>query len=193
MPLASIDAWLAAYPRSATPKLALCLTLHFTSETMHVWSGVGPVAIDDRTFQGVNAIGEISGLQIGQGRPSETTTIRLSGLDPQYFALAEDQETEVRGRRAELWLIGFGTGNAGEEWLPAAASLEATREMDRMTRQIDFEAMTSTITLSMEPVGALRWKSPAGYLTDDDQRARYPTDKALERVGLATFSRPLVW
>jgi len=193
MALLSFDSWLAGYTRGAVPHMAIGLTLHFASQTMHVWPGVGPVVADDRIFQGVGAVGEISGLEIGLGRPTETTSVVLSGLDGDFFALAADQESEARGRRAEIWFLGFGTGVPGEEWALAAASLEATREMDRMTRSIDYETMTSTITLTMEPIGAMRWKSPAGYLTDDDQRARYPTDRGLERVPLTTFSRPMVW
>lgn len=183
------DAWLARHTIHDTPHMALGLTLHFKSETMHVWTGVGPVQASDRRFEGVGNVGSISGLEIGYGRPTSTTTIELSGLDARYFALAADQAAEVRGRKAEIWLLGFGTGVMGEEWVLAAASREGTRQMDQLTRSIDHGTQKSTITLTLQPLEVMRWRSPSGLLTHDDQQRRHPGDRALERAGLVQLAR----
>lgn len=191
MALLDLDTWLAAQDRYATPHQTLAFSFHFLSQTMHVWPGMGSIVTDDRTFLGVGAVGSISGLELGYGRPTKTTTITLSGLDTTYFGLAADQADEVHGRRAEIFIVGLGTGVKGEEWAPAAIGLEATREMDKMTRAIDHEAKASVITLTMEPIGAIRWRAAHGFLNDDDQRARYAGDLALERVGLVQWARPM--
>lgn len=191
MALIDFDTWLAGHAKSDIPHLALAATFHFASQTMHVWTGVGPVVAPDRTFQGVGNVGSIKGLELGYGRPTDSLQIELSGLDSTFFALAAGQETEVRGQRMEIWLLGFGTGNAGEEWVLAAASQEGIREMEKMTRSIDYEAGVSKIVLAAEPVAAMRWRAPFGLLTHEDQIARHSGDRGLERVSLVQYSRPL--
>ncbi|WP_018266529.1 hypothetical protein [Methylosinus sp. LW4] len=186
-----LDDWLAMHDKHATPHMTLGFTFYFKSQTMHVWPGRYSLDVGDRIFLGANGVGTISNLEFGYGRPKETTTIVLSGLDARYFALAESQDDEVRGRKAEIFILAFGTGVAGEEWKLAAVSLEATREMDKLTSSLNHDDGTSTITLTMQPLGSMRWRPVHGLITDIDQRARHAGDRGLERVGLVQYSRPL--
>ncbi|OAI25964.1 hypothetical protein A1351_15540 [Methylosinus sp. R-45379] len=188
------DDWLAMQDKHATPHMTLGFTFYFKSETMHVWPGRYSLDAGSRVFLGANAtgaIGSISNLEFGYGRPKETTTLVMSGLDQRYFALAENQDSEVRGRKAEIFILAFGTGVLGEEWKLAAVSLEATREMDKLSSSLNHDEGTSTITLTMQPLGSMRWRPAHGLITDEDQRARFPGDRGLERVGLVQYSRPL--
>jgi hypothetical protein len=190
--LIDFDEWLSRHPKDATPKMALAATMHFKSRTMHVWLGRGPVVAPGRTFEGIGTVASVTGLELGYGRPTAPLTITISGLDQTFFGLAADQESEVRGRRMEIFLLGFGgTGVAGEEWTLAAMSQEGVREMDQMTRKIDYDSGTSVITLTAQPISAMRWRMAAGLLTHEDQQALYPSDRGLERVPLTQYSRPL--
>jgi len=159
-------------------RAAYLIELEFTTETMCLWLGYWPIEANGRTWTGVGKIGSVSGLDLSPGMAQQPVTLTLSGIDTTIAARAKAHETEVRGRRARIWLQYF---DASWQPLDQAWGLFAGK-MDKMT--IELGATLGTVSLTVEHILVAKHRPPYGYYSHADQIARFPGDLGLERMAL---------
>lgn len=173
----------------------------FRSQTMACWEGFGPLdapAFGGPVFLGIGNMGRIGPLQLGSVAQTEGVIFELSGLDPSFFAAAQDQANEVRGRQCRIYFLFFNNisvNPAIPDWALVDARARRTFEMDRIKTSVNMEGDTPTMLLSLsaEPILATKNAKPNAYLTDADQRARYPGDRILERIGELAMHQTIIW
>ena len=187
---AAVEAALAGDPVG----IAYGVEMAFASGPMAVWPGQGSLdcsAFGAPVFQGIGQVGQIGTVEMGTVAATQAVTLSLSGLDAGLYSKAQNQGAEVRGRRARIYLIFFDprTGALLD------VRVRRTVVMDKITTSIDGNANPPTMILSLfcEPVLATKNRAPYAFLTDADQRGRFPDDRALERMQELTNNQTLVW
>lgn len=165
----------------------------FSSQTMAVWAGMRPLdatAFGGPVFLPTGGLGSIGQMEIGAAPVSQSLTFSLSGLDPVFSKMAINQASEVKGRDCQVWLFRFDQSE-NLIW----AGIICTRIMDIITRGVSnrSDPPTAIFSLSAEPILADRNKAPNDFLSDADQRARYPGDRGLERTQELTGKRTMQW
>lgn len=165
----------------------------FGSGPVSVWQGIGPLdasAFGGPTFQGIGNFGKIGSIQLGAVGQTDGVNFELSGLDATFFALAQTQQTQVRGRLAKLYLLFF-----SPTWSLLACGVRRTYRMDKITTRVNAASDPPTMIcqLSCEPILAPKNHAPWSFLTDADQRGRFGGDRGLERTQLLTNRQTVVW
>jgi hypothetical protein len=75
--------------------------LTFSTGVKYVWSGVGPLTWDGKTFDGVGNLGQIGAITETTGVEANGTTVSLSGIDPVLLA---DCLNDIQvGAPARIW------------------------------------------------------------------------------------------
>lgn len=174
--------------RGDTVSVMLGARLNFASGADAYWNGVGPLdatAFGGPVFKGAGKMGTISEtIEIGTQSATEQLTLTLSGLDVSILAKMENQETEVQGRRAEIFYLTFSTptGQSGASLI--ACSKRRTLIMDQMPLEAGPAEGGHKVAISVicEPLLASKNRAPWAFLTNTDQQRRYPDDRACERV-----------
>lgn len=168
---------------------------NFDSGPIAVWGGLGNLdatAFSCPVFEGIGSLGRVSAIEVGTTAATEALTFELSSLDTRIHAIANDQADEVMGRRAEVYLyfmdIGATSGN-----ILVHCMKRRTVIMDKMTPKIEMteDGPLMTISVTSEPVLSRKNRAGNTFLTDADQRARYPGDRIFERAALS--ERTVVW
>lgn len=158
-------------------RVATLVRLEFTSQTMRIWTGFGPLAAGGYTWSGVGEFGTISGLEIPTGSTAPVTTLGLSGIEPDLVSKALSASDEVKGRPAAILIQFF-----DEQWRtldnPYAVM---SGVMDVMTISAPTPESRS-IEVSVEWLLTRRVIPPFGMLSDRDQKNRFPGDRGLEQI-----------
>jgi len=184
--------------RGGAATLADGAVFRFASETIALWPGVGPLdatALGGPVFLGVGALGRISAIELGTIAATQQVTFELSALDPQIFAIAQDQLAEVQGRRVEIWRMVFDLSQPARDNGLIACRKRRTLLMDKITTNVQPSegGPVMTISVTAEPILSAKNRAGNSYLTDAEQRARYPGDKILERTTFAAGKRTVYW
>lgn len=187
---AAVEAILAGDPVGA----AWGAEFFFASKTMAIWPGQGSFDTSAKggpIFQGIGGMGAVGAVEMGAVAATQAVTFTLSGLDPSIFAIAQDQAGEVRGRRAKLYMI-FWDALTFEL---VDVRVRRTFKMNKLSADIDGgqNPPSMVLSLSCEPILATKNRAPYSFLTDGDQRARYPDDRGLERMQELTGNQTLIW
>ena len=187
---AAVEAHLAG----ATVGVAYGVEFFFASGTKALWPGQGAFdtsALGGPVFQGIGGMGQVGAVEMGAVAATQPVSFSLSGLDAALFAVAQNQGAEVRGRRAKLYLIFFDV----QTFALIDVRVRRTLVMDRLPAKIDGASDPPSMVLSLttEPILATKNRAPYAFLTDADQRGRYPGDRGLERMQELTNNQSLVW
>jgi len=179
--------------RGDAVNIAYGVEFTFRSKTMACWEGFGPLdatAFGGPIFYGIGNMGRIGPLELGSVAQTEGVTFELSGLDPTFFAEAQNQSTEVRGFQCRVYFNFFDA-----DWKLVDSRPRRTFQMDRIKTSVSMqnEPPTMVLTLSAEPILATKNAKPNAYLTDADQRSRYPGDRSLERIGELSVHQTVTW
>lgn len=166
---------------------------NFASGSVAVWQGIGPIdasAFSCPVFSGVGNMGKIGSLEMGVVAGTQSVEFELSGLDATFFAKSQSQQSEVRGRRCTVFILFF---NSSATLIDCR--VRKTYVMDRIVTNVSADGDTPSMIckLSAEPILAPKNQSTYSFLTDADQRARFPGDRGLERTQLLTNRMTLVW
>lgn len=176
--------------RGDAVSIMLGVKLNYLSGPDAYWNGVGPLdatAFGGPIFKGAGRLGSMSGsLEIGTQAATQELTLSLSGLDPSILAKMQDQETEVQGRRAEIYFLTFAApaGKRETERALVSCARRRTLVMDRMPLEAGpvEGGHQATISVVCQPLLAGKNRAPWAFLTDADQQARYAGDRVCERV-----------
>lgn len=163
-----------AEPFQDVVRPALLVELQFVTETVRVWSGVGPLAWDGQTWAGVGLLGRVSAVEETLELRAAGASFQLSGVpaDLIHHVVAEP----IQRRQVRLWLAFF---DADWQLVPEPVLLFSGR-MD--TVEIQDGGPTATITLYAESRLRDLERARLRRYTDADQQAEYPGDLSLAYV-----------
>jgi hypothetical protein len=171
-----------------TVSIMLGARLNYASGPDAYWNGIGPLdaaALGGPVFKGVGSLGTISEtVEIGTQSATQNLTLKLSGLDVSILAKMENQETEVQGRRAEIFFLTFASPAAKPAWTLLSCAKRRTLLMDRMSLDASPTEGGHEVSISLvcEPLLASKNRAPWAFLTNTDQQRRYAGDRVCERV-----------
>lgn len=166
-------------------QMAVAVQLDLLNETLRLWRGQGGVTTNDgREWEGLGALGNISGLHFGYEAATNPITMTLSGLDNELAQVARDQESQMRGRTVSVYALLF-----DEDWRPIDMPyLCQMAIIDRAS--LKYSDDSYVLELTAEPLFASKHLPALNLVTDADQQSRYPGDKIFERVG---FTHTIFW
>jgi hypothetical protein len=155
-------------------RCVLFVSLQFADNTIYVWSGIGPRAWNDNTYQGVGTLGSISTI-------SEDSTVEAKGVVFELSGIPASLVSEVLWETrllytAQAWLALFDAGGN----LIADPVLSYQGKMDQPT--ISDDGQTCSISISCENVLADMNRACYRRYTNDDQQIDLAA--TLTRLGL---------
>lgn len=178
---------IAAQLAGRTVHMAWLAFFDFADYPTRLWPGFGNIVSGGFTWKGYGDLVSIQDVQIPQGMVAAKTTFLLSGVSPDIIREARDAEKLVKGRRAILYRQHF-----NEDWTPLDNPIPVNlMVMDQLTFAADGPEKRS-ITLSCETPFVTRKRPRYSYLTDTDQKARFPGDRGLEFVP-ELVSKSVIW
>lgn len=153
---------------------AILVEMSFDGGTVRLWSGVGTLSWDSKTWTGTGYMGGISVIEETAALEARGIDLRLSGIPPETLALALGET--YQGRPARVWIAFMDTDGAVlDDPLGPFGYL-----MDTM----DIQDGTDTATVTMHAENRLRILDAASNRrsTDEDQKIDYPSDLGYEYV-----------
>lgn len=165
----------------AVVRVDTLVEMMFASETIRLWNGFGPLTtLDGKVWTGAGQMGSISGTSQSINGSAPPLVLTLSGVDATFAAKAKAEETEYYNRPVVLYTQFF-----TEAWQPLDEPYGLT--MARMTqitsrRSPGPNGPEYIVSITAETPFAVRRRPRYGYLTDPDQRRRYPGDLGLDRI-----------
>lgn len=164
--------------------VALFAELEFDPATLRLWTGIGPIAWNGQTWQGVGVMGRIGGVNETMEIRAAGATMELSGLNSDLLAAGLNEH--YQNRPARVWLAFL---DAGGQVIADPVLIFANR-MDVM--EVDDQGDTSTIRLTtINNLIDLR-RARAWRYTDQDQQQLFPGDTSLRFVARLQ-NKEIVW
>lgn len=159
--------------------VALLVRLEFTSGTMFVWTGFGPLQdANGQVWQGLGQIGQVSDLDRALVS-SATPTLSLSGVDPVLAARALSASQEVKGRPVKIFEQYFDQVGGDLTKVDQPVTLW-NGLMDRA--KIATDASSSVITVNTVTLLYRRRRPALAYLSDATQQSLYPGDTGCSEI-----------
>lgn len=161
--------------------VAVLHEFQFQSVTKRFWDGHGYLPAGGHEWLGFGQMGSVAGLEQSRGMGAPQATFMLSGVDDFLISVAVNGAAEATGRPCAVYLQ-FLTAAYKPLDTPIAIW---TGNMDT----VGFKAGTKQqrITLTAETLFIDRIRAPWGFMTDSDQRARWPGDRGFEFVASLVF------
>jgi hypothetical protein len=171
-------------PRLLDPSMAAALAtgaiqpffmavLSFKSKQVWVWTGVGNLVWNSKTFTGVGSFAKVGVIQEGTDVQAYGTTVTLSGIDPDL--LGESMTDMQPGAQATLWFGAMANGV-----IIGSPYQLFSGKMDQPTVSVGPDTISITLALETKMLDLQR-ASNRRY-TSADQRLQYPTDTAFSWV-----------
>ena len=155
-------------------RLALFASLQFATDTVYVWSGLGPRTWGGMTFQGVGSFGEMSEISEDSTVEAHNVVVSLSGI-PSDLVSEVLFETRVLGD-AKIWVALYDANLA----LIETPLLSYQGKMD--APEMSDDAKTCTCTISLENILVDLNREVYRRYTDVDQQLDLAA--TLARLGL---------
>jgi len=143
-------------------RTAIFAKLQMATDTLYLWSGIGPITWSGMTFQGVGTLGKVSGIAESATVEAKGMQISLSGIPSTMI-----QEALYNTRLfnpVSLWLVCFDTAGA----IVSDPVVSFAGLMDKSS--MDDDGNTSTITINVENVLADLNRPTCRHYTNADQQ-----------------------
>ena len=164
----------AAVVTSSIVPAALLVELDFANGPLRLWSGLGELTWNGRTFTGAGDLAGVGEIVFTTEQRATGFELTLSGVSTEMIAIA--RADQWKRRAAQVWLVVF--DSARSTIIGEPISLGAAR-MDTLTHT---RGATASFRLSIETEQlAQRRPRPRRY-TDRDQQQAFPGDRAFEFV-----------
>lgn len=158
---------------------AAVVSMSFRDNPKLWWTGAGDLILPDGTYSGMGDIISISPINSSFAPTAEAVTFNMAAT-PEMIALAEDAEEAVIGRDVSVDGQFLAQGAGG--WTPIGAKFNHfSGTMEKMRYSMSGSG-DGSVSLLCEGLFYRRTSAPRGYLTDVDQKARYPGDRGAEYV-----------
>ncbi|MDR6952291.1 hypothetical protein J2X65_001646 [Ancylobacter sp. 3268] len=170
-----------AYLDGREIRFAPLVRFDFQSGMVRCWPGFGAVRTNDgNLWGGTQNMGRLGPIKKTFDGSAPQQTFTLSGVDPTFWVKAKASAAEYYGRLCFVYLQFF-----DEHWqcldLPLPFSWWRMHSLD-IDRSRSGNGFQRIITLKAESPLVLRGRAVNGSWTDRDQQARFPGDRACERV-----------
>ena len=153
---------------------ALLVAMQFASGSAYAWTGLGPLAWNGMTFQGVGDLGDISAISEDSTVEAKGITLNLSGIPSDIMT---DVLTEVRVLgNVQIWFALFDVNGV----LIADPILSFQGKMDAPT--LNDDGKTCTATIAAENVLVDLNRAVYRRYTNEDQQQDYPGDTGFQFV-----------
>lgn len=163
----------------------LFVELDFASGFIRLWSGVGPITWDSKTWTGGGQLLEVSSIEETKAVEATAASIQLSGVPSELVSVAYSDFSQ--GRPARIWLGLLNVNNGAV--LADPVQIFAGR-MDTIG---DSDAgSTATIAVSAESNLADLDRLRARYYTDQDQQRIFEGDRSLRYIP-SMQDRSITW
>ncbi len=153
--------------------------LDFADEPVRVWSGIGILSWDGKSWTGVGDFGGIGDIEERGKVEADTLRLQLNGVPLANKALALARQN-YQGRAAQIWLALM---DEDEALIDAPVPVFAG-PMDFMVVSETADSATITLEVSSELVDLSRQR--VLYYTAADQRVLFPGDTFFDFVPSAT-------
>ncbi len=171
--------------QDANVRGALFVEFDFASGFSRLWSGVGDLVWNGKTFTGAGDLGEVIVVEETTEIKAVGLTFTLSGLPSALVATAIGEH--YQGRNCSMWLGFFDTGWA----LIADPVLIFSGRMDVMAVADAGGTASIKITVENRLIDLERPNQPR-FDTDQDHQAEFPGDRGFEFV-TAMQEAQIVW
>lgn len=163
---------------------ALLVHMDFKVDPRRWWNGEGRLKAGGESWQGVGNGIEISGLGALSGTAAAQISFRFLGLDAGLMQTVRHGSEYIKGRRVTVFMQFFNIDPEGDE---QAWSLKGDPVPLHFAEMNDIEYSGAgpderEVTISTRSVWEGRNSPAHGFLTDMDQKARFPDDRGLEGV-----------
>ena len=159
----------------------------FADAPLRVWPGYGELVTGGFTWLGFGDFVSISEVSIPEGLVAAKTSFKLSGVSPEIAAKCAASDALVKGRAATLYLQFFTAAGAPlDDPYPV---LLLTMDQLQLTASGPSDR---TVTLNCETPFVTRVRPRFSYLTDADQKMRFPGDRGLEFIPSLT-NKVVAW
>jgi hypothetical protein len=166
---------LAALAAGSTVNRAALVQLDFTSGTKYLFEGLGILQTAGQDWLGFGHLVRVTGMEQASRGNAPVATFTLSGVDREFVNYASNSASEVKGRPLTVFAQFL-----ADRMQPLDSPLAVyTGEMDVMRFSAQGPRERS-ITVTVESLFSDRASAPYSFLTDVDQKARYPGDRGLE-------------
>lgn len=152
---------------------------------VRVWSGLGPLTFDGRTFDpmGDRALVQVAGGALGGS--AQGITLSLSGIDPETMALLD--AGSVQGAATTLWRLIF----SGDGGTLLDYHVWARGRLDQLVREEEIGG-TATLTAQLETAARGLGRRGGRLRSDADQRLVKANDGFFKHVSYAG-QKTLYW
>lgn len=148
----------------------LAIDIDFDTGPLYVWSGIGDITINSKTYLGAGQLLNVSSVEETTEIEAKGATITMSGIPSSFLSLALTEP--YQGRECRIY---FGMTSAPSDYVEVFSG-----ELDQMN--ISEEANTATIAVTVENVLIKLERPVVRRFTNEDQKSRFPNDKGLEFV-----------
>jgi hypothetical protein len=152
----------------------ILVELDFPGGFVRMWSGLGPLSWDGKTWFGAGHLGEVSPVEETVEVRSAGVAFSLSGIPSELVSLTYGEH--YQGRSATMW---FGTLDAAGQVTVAPHKVWSGR-MDVISDEDD--GTTATLTVQAESRLVDLERPRVRRFTDEDQRQLYPGDTGLRFI-----------
>jgi len=153
----------------------LFVELDFASGFIRLWSGVGPISWDSKTWTGGGQLLEVSSIEETKAVEATAASITLSGVPSELVAVAYGDFSQGRPVRIWLGLMNMTSGAILENPVQIFAG-----RMDTIGDSDSGE--TATISVSAESNLADLDRLRARFFTDQDQQRIFEGDRSLRYI-----------
>jgi hypothetical protein len=171
----------------AQPQLApvLFVELDFVSGFVRMWSGVGPLSWDDKTWTGGGELLEVSSIEETTSIEATSASITLTGVPPTLVAVAYSDFSQGRPARIWIGLMNVTTGAVLADPVQIfAGRMDTIGDAD--------SGDTATISVSAESNLTDLDRLRVRYYTDQDQQRLFEGDRSLRYIP-SMQDRQITW
>lgn len=156
----------------------------FDPSPVLVFSGLGELVWQGKTFTGLGNLGEISNPQDGNDLRANTQAYRLNGIPSEYLGAVLTEN--YQGRRSRLWLGVLDEDGqlAGDPYLISDGRMD--------TATIEDNGDTGSITIQAETILIDLDRPRERRYTHEDQQDLHPGDKFFVKV-TASQNKEIIW
>lgn len=153
--------------------------LELINETLFLAQGTSFTDNAGQRWQGLGALGNISGVQVGPEAASSPVELTLSGLDSSLAPAARASNQFIRGGAATVYFFLF-----DQNFKPLDLPFAMQRyKLDNGALIYSGGDNSCVLRIRGEPVFAAKHISPLSLISDMDQQSKHPGDTIFERMG----------
>jgi hypothetical protein len=178
-----IDSTLSDVLSGKIADIALFAEMVFDSGTLHMWTGIGDITWDSKTFIGGGNLVGVSSFQETQELQAKGLELTLSGIPEEQIAVALTENT--RGRAFKMWLASVQNGVViGTPYRIFTGIMDSLGMKDT--------GQQATLVLKVESSVIIGQRNKVRRYTAEDQSKYYSTDTGLKGIN-SLIDKEVVW